>query len=219
MKRLIIFLLLSFPLIAQAQEDEPGLFNINKTNTRKNVISLSPFQLLGNQFVLGLERSFPNISNFSIKFSAGLTLSEKPSSLTLATNFYSPTDLIGFMGEIQPRFYLGSPERVMNSFYFAPYFTYRHINFVAASYTYYVPDPWSGTTETKTELKVNAQSYAGGLMIGYQMITYSRFTMDVYTGGGFSFAESNHSDIFTGAFSPYVNGVRPRFGINVGLVF
>jgi hypothetical protein len=216
MKRLVLFLLLSFPLIAQAQKDEPELFSVNKTNARRNIISMSPFQLLGNHFILGLERSFPNITNFSIKILGGLTLSEKSTTLLLSTNRYLPTDLTGFMGEIQPRFYLGSPERVMNSFFFAPYFSYRQISFIALlsnRYNY-------GYDVTLAEsIKVNAQSYAGGLVIGYQVITYSRFTLDFYTGGGFSFAESNQSNIFDETFSPYANGVRPRFGFNIGLVF
>ncbi|MFN6946589.1 MAG: DUF3575 domain-containing protein [Cytophagaceae bacterium] len=197
-------------------DDQPGFFSLKKLD-RRNIISLHPFAFFGNSFVMSFEHKFKGISNFSLRLSGGVTLSDSPGYRYLPANAYDGTGLFGYQAELQPRFYIGEPEYALNGFYFAPYAGYRSISVSYNQYFYDYADPYYSysTIEHQSSYSI----YSGGVLFGYQLITSARLTFDLAFGGGIAYTEGADGHGHFNILSPIGTGVRPRALLNIGYLF
>lgn len=213
MKKMIYLVILMFSI--------QGLAAQNNTFEKNNVLKISPIEFGRAEFKLSYERYFNNRQS-SILISPTLILKGDDEDAR-----------VGWRAMAQYRYYL-SHLNVSNENEFLGIY---NLGFYAGLYGLYLDyqDKYSISTydnETgmniiyENERNINAQE--GGAIVGLQMDLTQRFVIDFYVGGGIRFSAVQNSVVIEndyyspsrGGIFPYeYNGVKPTFGLMVGLLF
>lgn len=204
---LLITVLFLFTRYASAQGESDSAKTEN-IPLRKNIISVYPFGLIGSSLVTGYERLVTRTN--SAKIIAAFASAEH-------NEYYNANDLLEFYLEGQFRFYFFQEDEFLplGGFYMAPYFLYKQIEF---SNTLTTIDELNRTiSSTKKE---TVPAFAGGYIIGFQVVTESRFILDIYLGGGLVFSDGPQStEVDLGKLNSYKRGVESHLGFALGLNF
>ncbi len=205
-KILLIVLLISTSTTLFAQEKTVYPF--------KNSIKLSPFSFFKQNFIINYERSIGKSSGLVL--SAGVYYNEDRYYNTLNSN--DDYSIIGYLGELQYRnFYLikQGKHNGWNRLFFSPYVFERQYQFNGR-----YNDLQFAPFETH---KNTVNVYGGGVTMGYNL-TVSKFSFEVYAGGGIRLFDDKASDIYLGSNSLFgsthiYKGIVAKAGFNVGFAF
>jgi len=175
-----------------------------------SIISIQPFSLIAGGLDLSFEQRMGN--QFSVRFNFGSFLSADPIGYDGSFEYMD-----GFRGEIQlRRFIINTKNRVApEGVYIAPYGLYRQIKMNQEVWEW---DPVTGNSWT-TNKKHEASAASGGLLVGAQLITKARVTLDFYGGGGvfIPLEDQSADEMHLAVVNPYKKTIAPRFGFSVGV--
>jgi hypothetical protein len=198
-KTLLIAILLGTFATLSAQEQPTYSF--------KNTIKISPISFANNTFLMSYERGFGKYSG--VNLSAGIYYYENNNNTSSTT---------GYLGELQYRYYFlanqaKSNDKIWNRLFFAPYAFYRQYqvesNFIDRVY--------------QASGKYAVNSYGGGVTLGYHL-SLSKFSFEVYAGGGIKLYADNSKTRIMGRyigdiFNSSHPGIVPKAGLNIGFSF
>lgn len=206
---LVLVLFLGTHLMSQG-ESNPS----NITYPYKNVLKLSPVELVRAEFQVGYERYFKNRAqslNVLTSIISGKNGSETRDGLQLFGQYRF------FLSHLQKE-----THQTLNmyniGFYTAPYalgLTYKG-TYESGDY-----DPINGEFVTKLiDERINA--FEAGALMGIQLDITSRIVLDLFLGGGVrrSFTDvSDESQNEYGLMELGYTGVKPRIGLQMGITF
>ena len=198
-----------------------GLQAQNPLLENSNVLKISPVEFARAEFKLSYERYFNDRKH-------GLLLSP-----TIIMKGEEGDERIGWRAMMQYRHYLSH----LNTYNENDFLGISNIGFYAGVYGLYLDykdifdlgeyDPVTNQQIIhKNERSIKAQE--GGALVGLQLDLTRRFVIDFYVGGGIRFSSEENSveideDFYSpsrGGIFPYAyNGVKPTFGLMVGLLF
>lgn len=187
----------------------------------KNAIKLSPFNLAQSEFQASYEHYLGNRrSSISLYPSVFLRESQE-------------TSMEGWQAMLQYRFYLTHVNRDEGHTFLGLY----NYGFYAGMYGLYFDYSedysrgyWSNATNEYIvdDFQKSAQSFEGGAMIGLQTDITKRILFDFYVGGGIRKSDSldTYQDVMEqgiydtdSVFDPGYTGVKPKVGLQLGILF
>lgn len=175
-----------------------------------SIISIQPFSLIAGGLDLSYEQRIGK--QFSVRLNFGYFLSADPIGYDGSFD-----DMDGFRGEIQlRRFIINTKNRVApEGVYIAPYGLYRQIQMNQEIWEW---NPDTGESWT-TNVKHEASAASGGLLVGAQLITKARVTLDFFGGGGvfIPIEDKSADEMHLPVVNPYKKTIAPRFGFSVGV--
>jgi len=189
---------------------------------KRNVIKLSPWQLLGGIFEVGYERSF-NEGKSSLQLMPAVTLRQNTS---FDDRF---REIWGIEGMSQYRFYYQgdrTPSKPLyksaqGRLYTAPYYRLKSMN---AQYT----EPFFSDFEFSDgngRFEDESLSHEAGFVAGVQVLAWDRFSFDFYLGGGWRYSQLVSNNPFETEIrddnitNPAYTGVVPRINFQMGIAF
>ncbi|MDX5348181.1 MAG: DUF3575 domain-containing protein, partial [Hymenobacteraceae bacterium] len=176
----------------------------------KRTLTFRPTSFIKSKFLVGFEQAVSEKK--SIVLYGGLTAADYSA-------YYEAYDVFGFDFQGQFRFYVQPTKKGLSGLYAGPYAFYKKIDFDI--YTS-IPNPIDPPGWYYAP--VTGRSAGGGVMLGYQFIIKGTAVIDVFTGGGFRFSESNIDKIrntyYVSNIKEYTqSGVYPNLGLQVGMAF
>ena len=222
MKKIHTALLLAALMVPAAAQD----FSPETYTQKRNVIKLSPWQLLGSKFEVGYERySKDYMSSFQI---IGTVIARKRSTW----DFDIPTERYGFEGMGMYRFYYKGLNQPKNPLYRTATIRIYVAPYARAKYMQedYSTLQWQGGitfSDGDTRLQDQSESYEGGFLTGVQLTAWDRFTFDTYFGAGWRYSNVVSNNPFqdeTQIRSDNItnvgySGIVPRINFQIGIAF
>lgn len=199
----ILFCLLFIQTSFSQQVEE----NQIKDNKKNDFFYFGPLDLFYNTLQLGYEHKIKNHNSIAIL--GGFKLSRKD----------EVTDRLGCNGEAQYRINLLYNKEALSPVvknyttfaYFAPYFQYRYEEIY---YGYIQSSPLNGKVQTIVN------SYFGGLGFGFRLTAaQSRFTLNVFAGGGLKYSDITGTKNYTGFTEVAYTGISPKVEFHMGIAF
>jgi len=190
----------------------------------KNALKISPIEFGKAEFQVTYERYFGENRNSSLSIMPSIILEDSPSETQE-----------GYQMMMQYRFYLthlrkdeGNAIFGMHNFGF-----YAGFYGLALDYTKdYTAGYWDETTQNYIEniYTRDQTSYEGGALIGLQMDITNSIILDLFAGGGIRKTDLTDSidddpridDYYNNDFDVFdreYNGVKPRLGLQLGILF
>ena len=206
-----LFLILSFGLLAMlvprvAAAQLNAIFTLDSVDNRQAVVGLRAFSLLVSGFEPTFE--FKVSKHLGVQLSAGYFL--RGGSSNIVGGPYT-----GYRGEVQFRYYLlGSPEvKPLNGFYVAPYAQYKTMTKISFE--------WDPTFQFQEQVEVSASTASFGVNGGYQVITLSRISFDMFLGAGLYIpvGVGQPEEVHIPFVNNYNLGINIRGGFSIGLAF
>jgi len=199
----LVFLLIS-TVCANAQL---GGLDKDADNDRKHVLFIKPFALLVSGLDGGLEKLLDDKT--SLRISAGYYLTEDAFAYGSEA-----TDMEGFKGELQLRFYLSESKGFMSGVYLGPYAYYKQIAVTKTGYSY------DGFSSFEEDNRFTASAGNLGFVVGGQFVSTSRLTLDFFLGGGVNVPidSDDRDEVHIPIVNPYKKGILMRTGFTIGFV-
>lgn len=187
----------------------------------KDAIKLSPFNLGQSEFQASYEHYFGNRRS-SVSLYPSIFLRES-----------KDTSMEGWQAMLQYRFYLTHVNKDEGHTFLGLYNYGFYAGLYGLYFDYaedYTRGYWSNTTNDYVvdDFQKSAQSMEGGAMIGLQTDITKRILLDFYVGGGIRKSDSidtyqevdEQVDYNTeSVFDPGYTGVKPKVGLQLGILF
>ncbi len=182
-----------------------------------------PINAITGNFKIGLEKKLTDVN--TLKTNVRFGFGDKSSSYSYGDNssiFGSSSGSINnflmAMLEAQYRYYFSdkAPSGVYGGFY--GFYKLASFNYSYTSYNYNNNNGYSYYTTNNGSKIVNGGSL--GLIIGAQLVTSQKITLDAYMGSGMNFTspDGNSFKLLGGISDRYFNGIGFIVGVNIGLV-
>lgn len=219
MKKILFIAIALFMFGANMQAQE-----MSQHFENKNALKISPVEFGKAEFQVTYERYFGENRNSSLSIMPSIILEDSPSETQE-----------GYQMMMQYRFYLthlrkdeGNAIFGMHNFGF-----YAGFYGLALDYTKdYTAGYWDETTQNYIEniYTRDQTSYEGGALIGLQMDITNSIILDLFAGGGIRKTDLTDSidddpridDYYNNDFDVFdreYNGVKPRLGLQLGILF
>lgn len=198
-------------------------YNPETYESNRNIIKLSPWQLLGGIFEVSYERSL-NEGKSSLQLMPAVTLRDR------GWQGDSFSRIWGIEGMSQYRFYYNGHHKpkkpayqsAVARIYAAPYY---RIKYMQANYTQNLARDGFEFSDGSNNFEDQSLSQEGGFVAGLQLLAWDRFSFDLYAGGGVRFSQLVSNNPFDkqirsdNMFNPAYSGVVPRLNFTMGIAF
>ena len=169
-----------------------GVSQLMHAQDKKNAVKLSLLAPFIKTLNLGYERILSEKASFQVHgYYTGY--SDKSGDPTAKMKGF------GIIPEV--RLYLSEKKTAPGGFFVAPFIRYDNFS-VTDSY------------DDGSEISGSYSDFGGGLLIGHQSVFSNIVTLDAYIGPQYIFGSAD-----TGIDTPRLNGVLPRGGVTIGLLF
>ena len=192
-----------------------------------NVVKLDIIQPIINTLALSFEHKLSESSSFQLGVAG--TFGYKDGGNYYNGNYngnYNYSDrssTSGFAITPEYRFYLSERHASPAGFYVAPFVRYQYLRTTNDSYTY---DPYTGLTSPGQSYEASLNAFGLGIIVGKHWIFKQRFSIDVFTGPGYTFTStSSNQPGYTPSRGNFVgqidsdNNYDFRGGVTFGIAF
>jgi hypothetical protein len=204
LKHIFLVLLLSASAAVQAQTSTTASAMPAERPVYRNRIYFSPFHMFASTFQLGYERDGLKGNDFMINIRGIYTKN-------------STEEQSGFGAEVFYKLmaYERNTENNRLKFYFSPF---AQVLYLDEKISYGVVQDFS-TTYFLSNREIVTMA-GGGVLFGMKLISWQRFGVDFYMGGGFKYPVRGGNDIYEySVASERHTGVFPKAGMQIGFSF
>lgn len=194
----------------------PALLLSSAAQAQMNALKVDIFQPIISTLAVSFEHKLSDQSSFQIGVAG--TFNYRDSGFGSNTDEPSTS---GFALTPEYRFYLSEKHVALEGFYIAPFVRYQYLSMSGTGYQY---DSQSGSS-TYHDYQASLNAFGLGATVGRHWIFKQRFSLDIFTGPGYTFSSvsSDNSGYAPsrGDFVGYYNNTNYDFrgGATFGLAF
>lgn len=198
----------------------PALLLAGAAHAQNNAVKVDIFQPIINTLALSFEHKLSETSSFQMSVAGTFGYKDDYSSFNSQNEGRSTS---GFALTPEYRLYLSEKHPALEGFYVAPYLRYQYLSQTGTIYSYNPYGP--GGTGQKYDASLNA--FGLGVTVGRHWIFKQRFSLDVFTGPGYT-VTSVSANQASGGYAPqksdflgYLNNNNYDFrgGATFGIAF
>lgn len=171
----------------------PALLLAGAAHGQTNVLKADIIQPLINTIAVSFEHKLSASSSFQLSVAGTFGYKDNGgfNFNNGSNNYYyysGQNSTSGFSITPEYRFYLSEKHEAPEGFYVAPYLRYQHLSSTSDSYQY---NPMTGTSYYGQRIEASLNAFGLGVIVGKHWIFKKRFSIDLYTGPGFTFASTS----------------------------
>ncbi len=170
----------------------PALLVASAAHAQTTVVKVDIVQPLINTLALSFEHKLGESSSFQLGLAGTFGYKEGSRYFNGFNNFYlGQGTTSGFSITPEYRFYLSEKHAAPAGFYVAPYVRYQYLRTTNDSYTY---DPNTGNTYPGQSYEASLNAFGLGVIVGKHWIFKNRFSIDIFTGPGYTFTSTSSNE-------------------------
>ncbi|GAB3875772.1 hypothetical protein GCM10028824_32030 [Hymenobacter segetis] len=189
-------------------------------HAQDNAVKVDIFQPIINTLALSFEHKLSESSSVQVGLSGTFGYQEDGNYSFNPNGYYDGRSTSGFAITPEYRLYLSEKHPALEGFYVAPYLRYQYLSQTGTSY---IANNNGGGYNQKYESSLSA--FGLGVVVGRHWIFKKRFSLDIFTGPGYTFTStSSNQPGYTprkGDFVGYLNNNSYDFrgGATFGIAF
>lgn len=202
----------------------PALLLAGAAHAQTNALKVDIFQPIINTLAVSFEHKLSETSSFQLGVSG--TFGYKDDSYGGFNSYngsgYNGRSTSGFALTPEYRLYLSEKHPALEGFYVAPFLRYQYLSQTGE---YSVYNPTTGLSSQAKQYDASLSAFGLGVTVGRHWIFKRRFSLDVFTGPGYTFTSTSsnqpgHSP-GKGEFIGYLdnNNYDFRGGATFGIAF
>lgn len=190
----------------------PALLFAGAAHAQTNVLKVDIFQPIINTVAVSFEHKLSPSSSFQLGVAGTFGYKESGGFYSYGTSngyYYSgQNSTSGFSITPEYRLYLSEKHEAPEGFYVAPYARYQRLKTTGDRYQSLYNPTTGGSTNTTSTFEASLNSFGLGVIVGKHWIFKKRFSIDVFTGPGYTFTDISTNE----------PGYEPRRGDFVGQI-
>lgn len=198
----------------------PALLIAGAAHAQNNAVKVDIFQPIINTLALSFEHKLSESSSVQVGLSGTFGYKDDGSYSYGPNGYYDGRSTSGFAITPEYRLYLSEKHPALEGFYVAPYLRYQYLSQTGTNYTL---NGNGGRYNQSYEASLSA--FGLGVVVGRHWIFKKHFSLDIFTGPGYTFASTSSNQVgYTpqkGDFVGYIsnNSYDFRGGATFGFAF